>query len=69
MFGFDEAYPFGELDARLPELLANQEALHTPVGADPAWDARVAGWLNAVRAKVRTGVTAPGADPRRARRR
>ena len=59
MFGFDEAYPYGELDARLPELIANQDALHTPVGADPAWDLRVAGWLNTVRAKVRTGVTAP----------
>jgi len=58
-FGFDEAYPYGELDARLPDYLANQEALHTPVGADPEWDQRVAGWLNAVRAKVRTGVTAP----------
>ena len=59
MFGFDEAYPYGELDARMPELLANQDALHTPVGADPTWDLRIAGWLNAVRAKVRTGVTAP----------
>ncbi|MGZ5113396.1 MAG: aminopeptidase P N-terminal domain-containing protein [Usitatibacter sp.] len=59
MFGFDEAYPYADLDARLPDLLANQDALHTPVGADPAWDLRVAGWLNAVRAKVRTGVTAP----------
>src|SRR3954462_12805466 len=59
MFGFDEAHPYGELDTRLPELLANQEQLHTPVGSDPAWDLRVAGWLNAVRAKVRTGVTAP----------
>jgi Xaa-Pro aminopeptidase len=59
MFAFDEAYPYAELDERLPALLANQEALHTPVGADAAWDLRVAGWLNAVRAKVRTGVTAP----------
>jgi len=59
MFGFDEAYAYGELDTRLPELLANQEALHTPLGADAAWDQRVAGWLNAVRAKVRSGVTAP----------
>jgi Xaa-Pro aminopeptidase len=59
MFGFDEAYPFAELDARLPDLIANQETLHTPVGADLAWDARVAGWLNAVRARVRSGVTAP----------
>src|SRR5258705_13999892 len=59
MFGFDEAHPYGELDARMADLLANQEVLHTPVGADPVWDARVASWLNAVRAKVRTGITAP----------
>ena len=58
-FAFDEAYPIGELDARMPDLIANQDSLHTPVGADAAWDQRVAGWLNAVRAKVRTGVTAP----------
>jgi Xaa-Pro aminopeptidase len=59
MFGFDEAYPQGELEARLPELLANQQVLHTPVGSDAGWDSRVAGWLNAVRAKVRSGVSAP----------
>ncbi|MGZ5041336.1 MAG: Xaa-Pro aminopeptidase [Usitatibacter sp.] len=58
-FAFDEAYPYGELDARMPELLANQEALHTPVGSDPVWDLRVAGWLNTVRSRVRSGVTAP----------
>ncbi len=58
-FGFDEALTYAELDARMPELLANREELHTPVGSDPAWDLRVAGWLNAVRAKVRTGVSAP----------
>ena len=58
-FGFDEAYAYGELDQRIPDLLANQEVLHTPVGADAAWDQRVAGWLNTVRARVRTGVTAP----------
>jgi hypothetical protein len=43
----------------LPDLLANCEVLHTPVGSDPVWDLRVAGWLNAVRAKVRSGVSAP----------
>lgn len=59
MYGFDEAYRYDELDARLPELLANQEVLHTPLGSDATWDRRVAGWLNAVRAKARTGITAP----------
>jgi Xaa-Pro aminopeptidase len=59
VFGFDETHPYGELDARLPELIADQEVLHTPVGADAAWDGRVAGWLNVVRAKARAGVSAP----------
>lgn len=58
-FGFDGAHPVADLDARIPELIADQPVIHTPVGADPAWDARVTGWLNAVRAKVRTGVAAP----------
>ena len=58
-FGFDEAYPFAELDAKLPELLADQPRLAYAVGHDAAWDACVLGWLNAVRAKARTGVAAP----------
>jgi Xaa-Pro aminopeptidase len=58
-FGFDEAYPYAELDARLPDLIADKPALHTPIGMDTAWDVRIANWLNAVRARVRTGVTAP----------
>ncbi len=59
LFAFDEAHAYGELDQRMPELIADQEVIHTIVGADAGWDQRVAGWLNAVRAKVRTGVSAP----------
>ncbi len=51
-FGFDEAHPIAALDEKMAELLGGHDVLHTPVGADAAWDARVAGWLNAVRAKV-----------------
>jgi Xaa-Pro aminopeptidase len=58
-FGFDEAYPIAELDAKLPQLVANQPALHYAPGMDPAWDARVMRWLNEVRALARTGVAAP----------
>ncbi len=58
-FGVDEAYPIAELDSRMPELLANQEMLHYAPGAHAAWDARVIGWLNAVREKVRLGISAP----------
>jgi Xaa-Pro aminopeptidase len=58
-FGFDEAYSISQLDEKLPELMANQPRLAYAVGADPAWDARALGWLNAVRGKARTGIGAP----------
>jgi len=58
-FGFDEAHPIGELDEKLAQLLENQPALYYPLGADADWDARAVRWLNAVRAKARTGVSAP----------
>jgi Xaa-Pro aminopeptidase len=59
IFQFDEAYPISELERMVPELMANQVAVHTTVGANPEWDANMTRWLNAVRAKVRTGVSAP----------
>ena len=58
-FGFDEAYPISQLDAKLAELLGDQPALYYPVGADPEWDLRAMTWLNAVRAQARTGLGAP----------
>jgi Xaa-Pro aminopeptidase len=58
-FGFDEAYPITVLDEKLPELLRNEPALHTPVGLQADWDRRVVAWLNAVRAQFRSGVSAP----------
>ena len=58
-FGFDEAWPISELDAKVATLLGDQPALYYPVGADAAWDARAMGWLNAVRANARAGVSAP----------
>ena len=59
-FGFDAAHSVTELDARLPELMGNRARLAYAVGQDPVWDARVIGWLNAVRAKTRQGIGAPG---------
>jgi|SRR5882672_9969823 len=57
--GMDEAFPIEALDEHIPRLLANQPVLHYAPGADPAWDARVMGWLNEVRAQTRAGVAAP----------
>ena len=58
-FGFDEAHPISELDARMAALLADVPALYYAQGASAALDAQVAGWIKAVRAQARTGVTAP----------
>jgi Xaa-Pro aminopeptidase len=58
-FGFDEAYPIGELDAQMGALLANAPALYYALGHSAALDAQVSGWLKAVRAKSRTGIAAP----------
>jgi len=58
-FGVDAAYPVGQLDEKLPALMANQSALHYAPGMDADWDARIMRWLNEVRAQGRTGVSAP----------
>jgi Xaa-Pro aminopeptidase len=60
-FGVDEAWPIAELDTRLPDLLADAPALYYATASSPALDARVAGWIKAVRARSRSGVTAPAA--------
>jgi Xaa-Pro aminopeptidase len=58
-FGFDEAYPVDDLDAQMAKLLVNVPALYYALGHSAALDAQVAGWLKAVRAKGRSGITAP----------
>jgi Xaa-Pro aminopeptidase len=60
VFGFDEGHPFSKLDEMMPGLLADQPAIFCDVGENSEWDARLIQWLNAVRAQVRTGVSAPG---------
>jgi Xaa-Pro aminopeptidase len=58
-FGFDEAHAIGELDALAPDLLADRATVYCQFGLDPAWDARVTGWVNRVRERARSGVSAP----------
>lgn len=59
IYGFDAAYPYASLDERIVQLIADQPVLHYAPGMDAGWDARVMGWLNAVRAMTRSGVSAP----------
>lgn len=58
-FGFDETYAVAQLDDLLPRLFADQPVVYSTIGHDPAWERRIAGWINTVRAQSRSGVTAP----------
>ena len=60
-FGFDESHPIAALDTVMPKLLADQPQLYCHLGADDAWNRRVLGWIDALRAQARGGVTAPAA--------
>jgi Xaa-Pro aminopeptidase len=59
--GVDAAFPIGELDAQMAVILADAPALYYALAANAALDAQVAGWVKAVRAKGRSGITAPAA--------
>jgi Xaa-Pro aminopeptidase len=61
IFGFDEAYAIGDFAAKLADLTGDRPALYTPLGLYPRWDETITVALNEVRARVRTGVSAPEA--------
>lgn len=58
-FGFDEAYSINELDAVVLKLLANQPKLYFSLGESVVNDAKVTGWLNALRTQARNGIGVP----------
>lgn len=55
----DAAHSVAELDVQLPKLLENREAVWFPFAIHAGLEARVAGWLNQVRARVRYGALCP----------
>jgi Xaa-Pro aminopeptidase len=58
-FGADVAFGSGELDAKLPEILAGAEELHFPFGREPTLDSLVTRTLGRLRAGERRGRRAP----------
>ena len=60
--GVDAAHSIAELDARLPRLLENRATVWYPFATHAGLAARVEGWLNAVRARVRYGALCPSAQ-------
>lgn len=57
--GVDQAFPVDQLDAQLPKLLENRDAVWFPFAIHEGLETRVAGWLNRVRARVRYGALCP----------
>ena len=57
--GVHAALPAGELDQRLPRLLENRACVWYPFATHAGLAARVDGWLNPVRARVRYGALSP----------
>ncbi|NBQ88864.1 MAG: M24 family metallopeptidase [Betaproteobacteria bacterium] len=59
VLGVDEAHAIGTLDATLPKLLENRDTVWYPFAIHQGLEARVAGWLAPVRARVRYGALCP----------
>jgi Xaa-Pro aminopeptidase len=59
VLGVDSAASVDELDAQMPRLLENKGAVWYPFGIHQGLEARVAGWLQQVRARVRYGALCP----------
>ncbi len=57
--GVDAAHASGDLDTQLPRLLENRACVWYPFAIHSGLAARVEGWLNAVRARVRYGALCP----------
>jgi Xaa-Pro aminopeptidase len=62
VLGVDEAFAIGELDERLPQLLANQPAVWFAFGAHEGLPARLEGWLTSLRRRNRDGLESPPAQ-------
>lgn len=59
-FGADDAFPIDDIDDILPGLLEGRERVYYAMGKDANFDRQVMEWVNAIRAKVRSGATPPG---------
>lgn len=58
-YGADQAFSIDEFETILPELLVNQSKVYTCTGRHPDFDQQLFGWVNDIKARVRSGVHAP----------
>lgn len=58
-FGFDEAFPIGEMSKYLPELLQGRDRIYYDLGKDAEFDQTLIGWMNESRGKSRRKLVVP----------
>lgn len=59
-YGADDAFPIDDIDDILPGLMEGRERVYYAMGKDAAFDSRLMGWVNSIRARARAGATPPG---------
>lgn len=59
-FGADDAFPIDDINDILPGLMEGRERVYYAMGRRQAFDTKVMGWLNALRAQARSGSHPPG---------
>jgi Xaa-Pro aminopeptidase len=59
-YGADDAFPIGDIDEILPGLIEGRERVYYAMGRHEEFDRSVMGWINSIRAKVRSGAHPPG---------
>ena len=58
-YGFDDAFPIGDIDDILPGLLEDRERVFYTMGVYKDFDERLIGWINRLRAASRAGQRPP----------
>jgi Xaa-Pro aminopeptidase len=58
-YGADDAFPIGDIDEILPGLLEGRMRVFYTMGLNLEFDQRLIGWLNALKAQARSGLSPP----------
>jgi Xaa-Pro aminopeptidase len=59
LHGADDAFPIGDVDEILPGIIESADRIFYTMGAQPEFDARVIGWVTALRSRGGSGRHAP----------
>ncbi|HEX4482083.1 MAG TPA: Xaa-Pro aminopeptidase [Rudaea sp.] len=58
-YGFDDAFPIGDIDDILPGMIEGRSRVYYHFGRDTDFDIKLMAWVNSVRAQVKRGAVAP----------